>query len=94
MPATTVLASRPAEVLETAEAFKEVDGEYKFAGTLIVERMITRTMHIRRLTTHLLPKSKLEVGAEANITITSIRFSLAIKFNIYLELIEKVYIFL
>lgn len=36
-------------------------------------------MHIRRLTTHLLPKSNLEVGAEANITITSIRFSLAIK---------------
>jgi hypothetical protein len=38
MPATTVLASRPAEAPETAEAFKEVDGEYKFAGTLIVFR--------------------------------------------------------
>ena len=35
-----------------------------------------------------------EVDAEDNITITSIRFKLAVKSNIYLELTEKVYILL
>ena len=40
----------------------------------------------------------MEVGvgldAEADIAITSIRFNLVIKLNIYLELIEKAYILL
>jgi len=35
-----------------------------------------------------------EVGAENNITIASIRFKLAVELNIYLELIEKAYILL
>jgi hypothetical protein len=34
------------------------------------------------------------LGAEADITVTSIRFNPAIKLNIYLELIEKAYILL
>ena len=34
------------------------------------------------------------LGIEANITVTSIRFNLAIKLDIYLELIEKAYILL
>jgi len=34
------------------------------------------------------------LGAKANITITSVRFNLAIKLDIYLELTEKAYILL
>ena len=34
------------------------------------------------------------LGTKANITITSIRFNLAIKLNIYTGLIEKAYILL
>ena len=34
------------------------------------------------------------LGAETDITITSIRFNLVIKLNIYLKLIEKAYILL
>lgn len=99
MPATTVLASRPAEVLESAEAFKEVDGEYKLAGTLTVFREDDNTYHARSKARYSSPSEVkvehlTEVGVETNITITSIRFSLAIKFDIYLEPIEKVYILL
>ena len=36
----------------------------------------------------------IKLGVEANITITSIKFNLAIKLNIYLKLIEKTYILL
>ena len=39
-------------------------------------------------------KAGIELSVEADITITNIRFNLAIKLNIYLELIEKAYILL
>ena len=34
------------------------------------------------------------LGTKANITVTSVRFNLAIKLNIYIELTEKAYILL
>ena len=36
----------------------------------------------------------IRLGAEADITVTGVRFNLAIKLNIYLELIEKARILL
>jgi hypothetical protein len=39
-------------------------------------------------------KAGTRLGVKANITITGIRFNLAIKLDIYLELTEKAYILL